>query len=1568
MTMAGGVSDKLGNRYEGRWTVFCMVDVMDEKADSISLEPIGIDGIEFFLRREGKLEYHQVKRQKSGRGRWTLSSLEDKEVQVLSDFWKSLSNPDISCVFVSTQDADELQRLAMDARDAASWTEFEQKYVNKTLNKTLSGHFDTLLKKWGNCCRIDAYAALKRIRIETVGENFLVNTVDNRLAALVEGDPASVRLELAELAENSIRKELTAHDIWHYLLKKRGYRRREWGKDPHVLTAVNNQNDRYLSRLHKEAIAGKVIRRDEVDTIVDKLISPDSKRGVLVTGEAGVGKSGIILQVVEALYQQGVPLIAFRVDHLAPTQSPNQVGEQLENLPGSPAHVLANIAQERDCVLVIDQLDAVSTASGRNPQFFESIDQIINQAKAYPRMRLLLACRKFDLDYDSRFKRLTGNNGIAETLTINRLSYEKIREIVTEIGIDARLLNNNQLKLLSIPLHLRLLAEVAEGSKANVLNFKTAKDLYKKFWDNKKDSELLRVNTEHFTNVIYTLCDYMSRNQRLSAPKARVDRYGKTAELMASEHILVSDGQQYSFFHEGFFDYAFARRFASEDEELLSFLGSREQQHLFRRAQVRQILLYERDAEGERYLADLQALLTSSNIRFHIKKVVFALLAALDNPTQEEWAIIAPLIGKKDNLITQQVWQTLRSSIHWFELLNSLGLIQQWLRDENEERIEQTVILLSIMQRQIPDLVAELVEPFIGVSEAWCNRLNFLVQRAELTTGERFFQLFLRLIDEGILDQTKEIVDETRDFWMRIYSLAQKQPEWACEAISHYLNRYLALSLGTGEPNLFHWKSGALPHSQFAKQVLTKSARNVPTKFIKYLLPFMLRVMEATALREGNPPWLDRVWESRSPGEVYSIDDALLREMEVALSSLAENQPEDFSFIVAEQLLRQSNFETVQYLLIRAYAANGEKFADEAAAYLCEQPARLQTGYKIYSEGGIGAPFWATRQLLEAITPHCSNEHIAMLEMAILNYYSDWERTAGMHYSYGHAQFVLLEGITSSRRSESATRRQQEWQRKFGKESVEAPKPIVASLVGSPIPESATQKMTDEQWLRAIQRYNQHGLDFNKNWSLAGGAGELSHLLERQVKIEPKRFAALVKQFPNDTHPSYFEAVLRGIADINVDIETIIRLSQQLFLGLVSQSSNNRHPSYVKAVLRSIADLDINLEIDISVDIKTDIGAVCQRCHQLPNHPCGRWINWLIGELADLPWSEEAFDIVTWYAVNDPEPEQEWWRTETYNEQVYWGGDIVYAESTRGSAVSAIAKLILADKNRASYFQQSLQQIVQDSSIAVRSCAAEALKALLNYDRDLAVSLFRQLCDTEDALLGTHTVECFLSYALQTHFEVLASIVERMIMSELPEVVKVGTRQACIASLNIEEAGWLAELCLSGTETHRIAATEIFVANFRQGHFRKFCENALIKLFHDSSEQVRSQATRCFLHFEGEELSDYISLVEAFVDSPAFSSDDNNLIYALEETTAKLPDAVTYRVCERFLEGLRSDDSDVRQRAGIKADKVSKLLLKLYNQSKDQELQLRCLDLIDFMSQMEVYGLAEALTEYEYER
>lgn len=989
MPLPGGAADKFGNRYEGRWTVTCMIEVMDERADSIRLEPPGEEGegVEFWIAKGDSREYHQVKRQQSATGRWALADLGRKEIS--SNFWKKLKIPTASCIFISSHAAYQLDELADRAKRAASWQEFNQEFLNAGQSKASDQlkNFQQLCGDWNSCSEIEAYEALQQISVRTIDEETLRTIVESRLFTLVEGDPATVTDVLAQFALDKVHHELTAQDIWHHL-EKRGYRRRQWGKDPHVLAAIADANRLYLSPLRDAAVANQVIPRDEAQTVREKLTSPDSKRGLLLVGEAGVGKSGVMLQVVEALHKQGVPTLAFRIDRLKPTLLPNDVGQQLD-LPGSPTNVLAAIAQKRDCVLIIDQLDAISLASGRNPDFFDCVNEIIKQAQAHPRMRLVLACRKFDLDNDHRLRRLTGEEGIAETVAISRLLHSTVERVVTKLGLDATRLKGKQLDLLSVPLHLSLLAEITKTSNLNVLNFKTANDLYDQFWNRKQTVLRKRYGYSiHWTHVIDALCDYMSNRQILSAPQVIIDDYADDARAMASEHILIWDNKDLSFFHEGFFDYSFARRFSARKLELLPFLRSNEQA-LFRRAQVRQILLQQRDTDFDYYLDNLKELLTSSDIRFHLKQVVLALLAALDEPTAEEWGAIAPLIGNQADPFTQQVWRTLRSSIHWFRLLDSLGIIEQWLRDESDEkRIDQTVMLLSIMQSQIPDRVAELMEPYVGLSEAWRNRLNYLVQRSELGNGHRFFKLFLRLIDEGILDPTKGVCDAIGDFWMQIDSLPQQHPDRACEAIGCYLNHYLDLSLAAGQVNPFDRNTGTIANNTYSYEVLEESARCAPEAFVLQVLPFIICVLELAAEGQDDPLWWDLIWTHPFKIIADNIEDALLEAMEAALSTLVVNKSDVVADVIKQ--LKSLNFEITQYLLIHAYAADGKRFADEAADYICEQPARLRVKYSHQAH-------WAARQLLEAITPYCSTERLIQLERVILDYYPDWEKRAGIH-------------------------------------------------------------------------------------------------------------------------------------------------------------------------------------------------------------------------------------------------------------------------------------------------------------------------------------------------------------------------------------------------------------------------------------------------------------------------------------------------------------------------------------------------------------------------------------------
>ena len=692
MPLPGGAAEKFGNRYEGRWTVACLLDVMDEKSDSIRLEPPGPEdqGFEFWVTKDGIREFHQVKRQHYS-GHWTLYTL--AEEGVLTDFITRLQDSSVCCVFVSGNSAGQLDELSNRARSSASWEEFNAVFLSADEWRK---NFNRVRDSVPHLPEHEIFERLKRVRTEPVGESFLLTTIESRVSTLLDGDAATLIDVLAEMALDLVHHELTAHDIWKQL-ESRGFSRRHWNKDPHVLSAVEKTNWRYLSLLRDQAIGRIVLPRQEVSTVHDRLKEYDGKAGVLVSGEAGVGKSGVMLQVVEELLTAGTPVVAFRADRLESTQLPDRVGKQI-GLPGSPANVLAAVAQDGYCVLVIDQLDALSLASGRNTELFDCVYEIIRQAQAHPNMRILLACRKFDIENDYRLRRLTDSDGVAETVTVERLAHETVREVVARFGLDASSLNFKQLDLLSIPLHLKLLSELVEDEEISALNFETAQDLYTRFWGYKQKIIRARLGRPvHWTQVVYALCDYMHSSQTLSTSEVAVEHWSSDTDAMVSENILVLENKRYSFFHEGFFDYAFARRFAGCPQSLLELLLSGEQR-LFRRAQVRQILLYLRDTDFDRYIANLEETLSSPSVRFHIKQLILAMLADLSEPVRQEWDVLSSFAGRDFNdPVTRQSWVTVRRP-SWFRLVDSLALVQQWLDDPDDGFVDQTVLLLRVVQ------------------------------------------------------------------------------------------------------------------------------------------------------------------------------------------------------------------------------------------------------------------------------------------------------------------------------------------------------------------------------------------------------------------------------------------------------------------------------------------------------------------------------------------------------------------------------------------------------------------------------------------------------------------------------------------------------------------------------------------------------------------------------------------------------------------------------------------------------------------------------------------------------
>jgi hypothetical protein len=434
---------------------------------------------------------------------------------------------------------------------------------------------------------------------------------------------------------------------------------------------------------------------------------------------------------------------------------------------------------------------------------------------------------------------------------------------------------------------------------------------------------------------------------------------------------------------------------------------------------------------------------------------------------------------------------------------------------------------------------------------------------------------------------------------------------------------------------------------------------------------------------------------------------------------------------------------------------------------------------------------------------------------------------------------------------------------------------------------------------------------------LTGDAYQLSQVLEAEAKKDSERFARLALRFPEGTHLYYLQAVLRAVADIGVGTETLLEL--------------------------------------------------CRKCHGLPGRPCGSMLCNAVGRAAERDLPAELLDMVCWYATEDPDPEREVWLEEAGNGSYSYGGEPFSAgiNSTRGRAALAIADLIAPREARVEIFLPTLERLVDDPSVAVRSCAARALLTTMIHDRDLAVGLFVRLCEgADDALLGTEFVERFLRYATATHFLELEPVLERMLASADHAAVAVGARQSCFAALDVEAAKPLAEGCLKGDEARRAAAAEVFAANLGTARYRSVCEEGLVDLFGDDAEEVRRTAARCFSRLRDKELGEYRDLVRAFADSRAFDTEHGQLLYALQRTTARMPDE-SCLACERFLEVVGEDAANIQLRAAADAATALEILVRSYNQSREPALQARCLDLFDRMTEIRAYQVIGTLERYE---
>ena len=1308
MPRRGGEADKFGNRYESLWTVDAALDLIDGEYRDLTVEAVGDEdsGMEFVrTTRTGVREYHSIKSQRS-ESYWTLARLKSEDI--LNDLIAK-TGTDCCAVFSSGTSATEFAKLIMRAQASDSFEEFEQRVGQSA---QLSGQF---LKYIVPLCDHEraAWVALQRLEVRVKDEKTLTKDVERRVRSMFRTatgepiDPVAVRLVIGEVLTSPMGKRHDVHSVLD-ALKEHGYLQSRLAGDTAVWEHIQQLNRSYLEEVQTLLINRKEIVRDESTAAVTALL--ERGKSVVIEGMAGSGKSCVLAQLMDRLDDQGTPCLVLRLDRLdGNDQRSLAIGTRL-GLPESPAITLGEFAGDQPSVLVVDQLDAISVVSARNQAVWSAFNELLDEVRTYPKMRILFACRSFDLERDPRIRDLADDQERVERIPVGALDEAVIRSAIAAAGLNPALLNQRQLEILSTPLHLHLLLEAANSGP---MEFTSPSDLFNAFWEHKEMTVASQVggDLDVLTNAVGCLCEELSEREQLVAPRYVLN--SKVLSILASEGIVFVQDHSIRFFHESFFDYAFARAFVRANEDLVQWLLDGEQ-HLFRRSQVRQVLEFLRGHESDwpRYRQTLRGVLSHPKIRFHIKKLVLDWLRTQSNPTSDEWYIVEGLSEE----LGEHTWGAISNSVAWFDTLQGMGQWQEWL-EANNDQINWTLGLL-----RMPDVlnsrsavIVRLVRENRDASEAWKERLRRLIGGGNHYSSPEMRDLVVELIGDGTLDQVHPGNTVDNDWWLRWYELGTKQPEFAIRILSAWFDRQIARAAALEQPDPFTGYLELVAYSQSSEDLIRECAEAAPLQFVSELFPRLARFDLSVPKEWLSPPG----WE-RSPDE--QLRDALVD----AMCTVARENPAALDAIVEAEPHGESTWMSA--LLLQTWSANPEAYAEHIVQFMLDSPdRRLAIGYN-FSASATDSFAAMSRIAIAAASSECSDESFANLEGAILTLRPDWETR---YRAIGHTTLPLLRALDETRLSTNARRQLQELERRFPnapeREVPQPPAEITARSIDPPIPRKNQLLMKDDHWLRAMERYSNDDEENMEHGAISGGALQLSRGLEALVKNDPARFSRLANRMNGSLHPFYFKAILRGLTD-GEDSDRPGTLDQ------------------VCTVIRRIADINVAVSEQVLANA--------------------------IGTLADEDIPQDIVCMLCRIASNPTDPGRDSWlerpnpnpATDPINQAI---------NSDRGAAAGSIATLLFADRDRWHTLKPTVERLIADPVLAVRSVAVRCLLAILDTHREDAFDGFRQLIDGADPILGSELIEEFVHYAIFRDYATIQPTLITMLQSSESTAVTV---------------------------------------------------------------------------------------------------------------------------------------------------------------------------------------------------
>ena len=1516
--MTGGIIDKLGNLYEAKGAVLGLLRVLRGDALSIQYESIAPQehGADWFIRYLDRVELIQAKRSTT-KGNWTIIALEREDVFTSAGEWLGLNTRN-RFIFTSESPSPDIKGLCESANhtmDASS--------LLSSLSRPQRNNFEQLRSLW-NISADNALDFLKRCSFETQAESQLDEFIQLYGSLVFRNSEKLVFPILRAYIEKRMGLELTNERIVGEI-EHSGELAFRPQFDPALWEQLREANQ-IFDNSHIIFGTRTPIHRVETDRINEALQDEEGPRLILLTGNAGSGKSFILKEIIAELDQRTIPHLAFRVDKYLTAHSLDELGRFILGRDVNPLLTLTDYAGNKPSVLIIDQVDAIGEVSGRSGPMRELVLNLLDIAGKFNSVRVIAACRSYDLSKDPRLKKLANEKTVL-TIQASPLDWAKdVEPLLLEKGFITSRMSPAMRSILTSPLNLAILLEL--GTEQDTDSLEECTDL-SMLYDRLVSKKAERLTNIQIVKELASIARRMSEDHALDAPDIILEP--AVIATLASEQLIVHARPRISFFHETFFDYVYARDFVGEGKSIVEFLKM-DGQILFRRTQVRQILSYYRQTGGERrrkYFLELEEVLNSSDVRYHIKDGITSWLGSLIDPSERELDILLKLDTPESGM-PYLVRNAIYPQTSWALILAKRGLLDQWIRSFVEARGNDAIAILKTLLRADQPMAVGIIESYWHEDPAalFQSVLRWLFFIGDIEPSESL----IRFMCEVIAYNTGEIDRESSLTQIVPYEWYSRFPEAVGRLISAFFNIWFTANPDE-HPFSNNRRDGIVPDHIFAE--LKKGNLEV---YLNTVLPVFSTTIER--IKRVNSHRLND-FTFYTIREGYDFGEyKFFHTIKASLAELVKYNPN--KALECLNLVDPYTHRICLYLHLSTIAEGGSGLAEHFVSLL-NTP-------KIMEAGPWGATWLPFAEATKTTLPFLAPDIHRRIEAMTLGYWPELSKAsdiarhlkAGKENSYtsredayfylhesGKVQWAILKTIGIEHFSPSVKTRFEMLNRKFTGIAIPEPQTNIGGWVSPPILPDRAKHMSNVQWVRAIENYS--GDETSKrrrkeNLSeMHSGASGLSQVLREQTKVAPERFAKLFMQLSSDANAEYGDAILHGLADNRIDIAILLPLLSRL---------NREH----------------------------NRGFCSGFCQMVAARP----------ELAVV---DDTFELLQWYVENGPvlssgEFEVQRIQQDIFSvDQLLDEGGMMVLHGDKAAAIRALSYVISnCAERRVEAITLLKTRVVKENAQCIRCALSEPISYMLEtlIDKSEAVDLMNSLvirANGFDPYPLTNYHGIFLLHRLLYLFpQKCAGIVESLLQFADEKVAQLGAYFVLYQTFySIESSSDITASVIAKYEYRRIDAglAAQFVAEDKS---RELAAKKLIDYFDDPDEETRKSAAKCFRYLRDKPLEPYRALLDSYIRSVAFG----HLDYFFYEFIKSAPDCthdVIIAIGERVLELI---SANTNKDLGFDITTIGEMLNEEYAGAIDTpSLREKMLDLIDGMLQVGMYGVTQIVEEHE---